>query len=318
MSKPLSSLFRQKYTSLTLFFEKPTGKLFAKWVKRLINYGLIALTIYQVYTIGFTDVVKNIPINPFFYLIFGLIYFTLPFSEFFVYRKLAPINFIDSQWTFHRKRFYNTSFVGYSGEVYLYNWLKNYIKISSKKVFNFIRDNNILSIIASWLVVALVSVWLLVVDKSGLVYKIQSDIKLYLMILFALIGAAVISVFLFGKKFYALNRKDSAYIFSIHIIRSLFVSFLQALQWYIIIPEAGFIIFINFVALQMVVSKIPFISGKELIFTSLSIYLVKFTDMPLNSFTGLLVINLVLNKLLGVISLAYKNKQTPIEVNVTD
>jgi hypothetical protein len=291
------------------FFEQPLGIKLAKWFKRLINYGLIILTIYQVYSIGLTEVLKNIPINPFFYIIFLLIYFTLPFSEYFVYKRLAPIYFIDSQWVFHRKRFYNTSFVGYSGEVYVYNWLKKYVKIDSKSVFNFVKDNNILSIIASWVVVALVAVWLLIWDKSGLVNKIEGDIKTYLVILFSVLLILVLLFFIFGKKFYQLNRKNSLIILVIHIVRSISVSLLQALQWFIIIPEAGYILFLNFVAIQMVISKIPFISGKDLIFTSLSIYLAKYTSMSIEVFTSLLVVNLVLNKILGIISLVYKNKE---------
>lgn len=318
MKSSFSNYIRNQVSAIQHFFEQEKGKKIAKWVKRLVNYGLILFTFQQVYRIGLADVLQNVPLNPLFYLIFLLIYFTLPFSEYFVYRRFSDIPFIDSQWTFHRKRFYNTSFVGYSGEVYLYNWLKNYTKSSAKEVFNFVKDNNILSIIASWLVVAMVGIYLLIADKSGLVNKIENDIKLYLAILFGILLLVILSILFFGKKLYKLDRKNSFIILIIHTFRSISVSLLQALQWFIIIPEAGFLLFLNFVALQMVISKIPFISGKDLIFTSLSIYLAKFTSMSMEVFTGLLVVNLLLNKILGVVSILYKKQASPKVSNVTE
>lgn len=294
----------QRYiTRIRAFFRTKTGRKLAWISKHLFNGALICIILYQIYKIGVIEVLKSLPLNPFFYLIFIVIFLTLPFTEYLIYRRFVPLKLLESQRVFHIKRVYNKVFVGYSGEVYLFSWFKKRFKRTSKEVFEFVRDNNTISIIASWIVVAGLSGWLLITDETGLVSKIQDEIRLFLALIFVVIVLFIILATIFRQKLYGLNFKESSYIFSIHSFRTITLAVLQVLQWYVVIPLAGFKLLFNFVAIQMVIGKIPFVPNKELIFISLSIYLAQFIELPLEQFTSLLIVNLILEKLFGLFAL---------------
>jgi hypothetical protein len=299
----LSGNFQGATTRTRAFFRTKSGRKLVRISKHLFNGALIGTIIYQIYTIGVIEVLNSLPLNPLFYLIFVIIFLTLPFSEYLIYRRFVPLKILESQRIFHIKRVYNKIFIGYSGEVYLYTWLKKRFKRTSKQVFEFVRDNNTISIIASWIVVAGLSGWLLITDETGLVSKIQDEIRLFQFLIFVLIVFFVILATLFRQKFYGLNFKDSSYIFSTHSFRTISLAVLQVLQWYVVIPLAGFKLLFNFVAIQMVIGKIPFVPNKDLIFISLSIYLAQFIELPLEQFTSLLIVNLILEKLFGLFAL---------------
>jgi len=291
----------QRYiTKIRAFFRTKKGRYLVRVSKHFFNGALICIILFQIYKIGVTDVLKSFPVNPLFYLIFIVIFLTLPFSEFLIYKRFVPLKLLESQRIFHIKRVYNKVFIGYSGEVYLFAWLKKQYKRTTKEVFEFVRDNNTISIIASWIVVAGLSGWLLITDETGLVSKVQEEIRLFLALIFVLIVVFVILATVFRRKLYTLNYKDSSTIFSVHTIRTVVLAILQMLQWYVVIPMAGFKLLFNFVAIQMVIGKIPFVPNKELIFISLSIYLAQFIELPLEQFTSLLIINLILEKLFGL------------------
>jgi len=299
----ISVNFQEGFTRIRAFFRTNSGRKLIRISKHIFNGALICTILYQIYKIGVIEVLNSLPLNPLFYLIFIVIFLTLPFTEYLIYRRFVPLEILESQRIFHIKRVYNKVFIGYSGEVYLYSYLKKRFKQTSKQVFEFVRDNNTISIIASWTVVAGLSGWLLVTDETGLVSKIQDEIRLFLVLIFILIVFFVILANLFRQKFYGLNFKDSSYIFSIHSFRTISLAVLQVLQWYVVIPLAGFKLLFNFVAIQMVIGKIPFVPNKDLIFISLSIYLAQFIELPLEQFTSLLIVNLILEKLFGLFAL---------------
>jgi len=301
--KILPTSFQGYITKIRAFIRTETGRKLAMVSKHLFNGALIYIILYQIYTIGVTDVLKSLPVNPLFYLIFVVIFLTLPFSEFLIYKRFVPLKLLESQRIFHIKRVYNKVFIGYSGEAYLFAWLKKQYKRTIKEVFEFVRDNNTISIITSWIVVASLSGWLLMTDETGLVSKVQEEIRLFLALIFVLIVLLIILATIFRQKLYDLNFKDSSYIFSVHFFRTIILAVLQVLQWYVVIPLAGFKLLFNFVAIQMVIGKIPFVPNKELIFLSLSIYLSQFIELPVEQFTSLLIVNLILEKLFGLFAL---------------
>lgn len=282
--------------------------MISKLLSNLFHLGLILLLIWQISTIGLNEVIHNIPGHPLFYILFLILYGGLPLSEYFIYRRVVPLPFLESQRIFHFKRIYNKFFIGYSGEVYLFTWMNNRFQLSKNELFAFIRDTNSLSVVASWLVVSALSGWLLLTDKSGLAALIQDEIRLFLLLFLGAIALYVTLALIFKRKLYSLNLKDSAYLFLVHTGRTILLALLQVYQWYIIIPDAGLQLLFNFLALQMVIGKIPFIPNKELIYISLSLYLAQATEIPLGEFTSLLLIHLLLEKGVSLLTLFWTKK----------
>lgn len=304
----LRSIYEQQKKRIKEFTDSDSGKIIIKVVRHLFHLLIIAILIWQIWTIGVTEVIRSVPVNPLFYTLFLLLYAGLPLSEYFIYKRLVPLSFLESQWVFHYKRIYNKFFIGYSGEVYLFAWMKKRFNIPKKKVFAFIRDNNSLSVVASWLMVATIALWLLLTDKTGLTAMLGDGIRHFFVLFIGILALFVIFASIFKGKLYSLNPPDTAYIFTVHVFRTLLLAILQVLQWFIIIPGVGVQLLINFLALQMVIGKIPFIPNKDLIYISLSLYLARATEMPLEEFSGILIIHMLLEKGFSLLTLFRSKK----------
>lgn len=304
----MHSYFRNNYDQLREFASTDRGKILFRLSAKLFHAALILILLWQISTIGLGEVIGNIPLHPLFYLLFLILYAGLPLSEYFIYKRKVSLPFVESQRIFHFKRIYNKFFIGYSGEVYLFNWMNRRFQLPKNELFAFIRDNNSLSLVASWLVVSTLSGWLLLTDETGLAALIQEEIRLFLFLFLAAIALYVILASIFRRKLYSLNMNDSIHLLLIHIVRTVLLALLQVLQWFIIIPEAGILLLFNFLALQMVIGKIPFIPNKELIYISLSLYLAQSTTIPLEEFTSLLIVHLLLEKGFSLLTFFWSKK----------
>ncbi|MDZ7694377.1 MAG: hypothetical protein U5K69_25185 [Balneolaceae bacterium] len=120
-----------------------------KAVRYLLQFGIIGYLFYKLYEIGFRTVVESLPLDPLFYIIFLVIYFSLPLSEILIYNVRWNFKILPAFMIFLQKKVFNTDVLGYSGEVYLFYWAKEKLKIPADKAFHFIKDNNILSSISS-------------------------------------------------------------------------------------------------------------------------------------------------------------------------
>ena len=124
-------------------------------LKYLIQFAIVAVLLWQIYTIGLANILRELPRVPLFYVIFLMLYFALPLTEFFTYRQSFPIRFWPSQLIFLKKRIYNTTVIGYLGEVQLFSWLQKEVGAGKKRAFEVVRDNNTLSTAASTTIVLL-------------------------------------------------------------------------------------------------------------------------------------------------------------------
>lgn len=271
--------------------------------KYLFNAFLIFLVIYQLHDIGFAKLLQNIPTHPLFYLFFLGLFMSLPVSDFFIYRQLVPINFWEGQKFFIRKRFLNTSLLAYSGEVYIYNWVKSTFNIDKKRALKFIQNTNISSLFVSWINVYVFALYLFFFDKSDLFLNIYTDAKfIFYGFLFLFIGLLLFVVSRIKKEQFT----EQITIFLIHFGRSAANVFFQTFQWFIIMPDAGFPVFISYMGIQFLISRLPALTNKDIIFVSLTIYLSNSTQVPVDIFSSALVVNLILNRLSGLILMLRK------------
>ncbi|HKJ31750.1 MAG TPA: hypothetical protein VKA34_07975, partial [Balneolales bacterium] len=60
------------------YFKSETGQRVIKWSRRLFLLGVITWLFYQLTSIGWEKVWYSLPLNPLFYLLFLMIYVSLP------------------------------------------------------------------------------------------------------------------------------------------------------------------------------------------------------------------------------------------------
>jgi hypothetical protein len=266
-------------------------------------YGIaLGILIYQLMDIGLSNVLESIPTNPLVYIIAVLLFFVLPISEYFGYSRFLKLDFKESIPIFIKKRIYNKNLVNYLGEFDFYLWLtKRMPERTKRQLFDIIKDNNIISSLASILIVVVLLLYLvyhyelsLVVSPSGnLLFYVIGGVVLFLI-------AAVLS-----KKFriYSLSFKDTLYLTNLHLTRMIISSGLQILQWYLAITTVSFYELFIFLAVQLVISRIPMLPGKDLLFISGSLILTNYIPISTEELAAIMILNNLIDKLLSVGSL---------------
>lgn len=273
-----------------------------KSLRFLIQFSIIGYLIYQLYEIGVEEILESLPRIPSFYFLYFVIYFSLPLAEVLIYKIKWPVSFKDSFPVFIQKKVLNTDVVGYSGEFFLYIWAKKHLKDSAKEVFIFIKDNNILSSLAS----GIVTVFLLIFFISKGYINISDyvgnvDGWSWLLISVGVLIAGFL-IYRFRKSILALNRYDSMKIFSLHAGRIIFINVIQIFQWHIARPDIAIPVWFTFSAVQILASRIPFLPSTDALFVNVALEMSGAVSVPKEALVGILTANLILKRILNVVS----------------
>jgi hypothetical protein len=293
---------RRKWIRLTAFFSSRTGKRWLRSVKFLVQALIVGILLWQIWQIGWREILTALPAHPLFYLLFLVLYFTLPVTEYFTYNIRWPIRFMESQAAFLKKRIYNKVVFGYSGEVHLYFWLQHKAEIPRKEAYELVRDNNILSTFASTSVAVTL---LLVLTGMGLLdfgEWIAID-DMYAILPFAAVMIAA-GLFLFKKYrqfLFTMPLKPALIIFGLHAGRMLLLTVVQILQWYVVMPWVALEIWFTMIVLQLILSRIPFLPSKDLVFIGASLEYVRHVAVPAAGIAGLLLVNQMLDKAMNLV-----------------
>lgn len=271
---------------------------------------LLTVLVYQLIGIGFENLLQAIPTNPLVYVIAVVLFFVLPVSEYFGYSRFIPLGFRESIPVFIKKRVINKNLFNYWGEFDFYVWLtKRMPHLTKRRLFDIIKDNNIISSMASIIIVI------------GLLFFLvfYYDMSSYVGSYWNLGACTILGLSLFlllitiSKKYrvYSLNLADSIYLTNLHVSRMLFSSTLQIVQWYLAISEVTFFELFVFLAIQLVISRVPMLPGKDLLFISGSLMLTNYIPVSIEELAAIMVLNNIIDKLLSIGSLSlisFKNR----------
>jgi hypothetical protein len=317
----MKQLFINLKTNLEAYFSSEQGKMTAKVFKYTIQALVIGILVWQLWNIGLVSVIQDFPVHPLFYLLFLLIYFSLPVSEFFTYKRHVPLKFLDSQSIFIKKRIYNKTVVGYSGELQLFFWLKKHHDIPEKQAFRIVRDNNTLSTIASTFVTVTLLAGFILSGNITLLENLNINVIGYLGGIAIVVLVLVLLLRRYKEYLYSMNRRDTLSILGIHSIRLYLLAFLQILQWAVVMPEVEVHIWVTIISMQIVLSRLPFIPNKDLLFIAASLEYGQHADISATGLAALLVVNHVLDKLLnGALFawLSFQDKKSGIPLEESD
>lgn len=264
---------------------------------RVIGLTIIGIIGYQLTRIGWTEVFSSLPTHPLFYLIFVLLYLSLPTAEVFIYRQVWRFKRFDGFKAFVTKQVYNDEVMGYSGELYLYLWGRRRTGKSDKELFKNIRDNSILSSITSHSVaVALIAFLIWTgqipvkewVGQADLVY-ISTGVLLALAV-----GTLVVY---FRRYLFALAPAKALRVLGIYYTRFTIHHALLMAQWSVVMPETPLYVWFSFVTLFIVINRIPFLPSKELVFVWAGIEASRLFDMASATVAAMLLVSGALRKL---------------------
>lgn len=163
-----------------------------------------------------------------------------------------------------RKTAINEILFGYTGELYFYVWARRRAGLVTAP-FAAIKDVNILSAVASN-VLTLVTLAL-----SAFVLKgVDLGRELGPMLWPGLVVVAVsFVIILFARRVFSLTRAELAYVSVVHAVRLCANSALTVLLWRLALPEVGFPTWLALLAGRLLLSRLPFVANKDLVFANL-------------------------------------------------
>lgn len=270
-------------------------------LKYAFNGLIIIYLIREVLKIGWRETLTLLPVQPWFYILFLVLYFALPISEYFIYKIVWPINFRNSISAFITKKIYNNSIVGYSGDFYLSWWASQSLGKSKKEALSVVKDNAILSTVGSSLFAVIMLVLFLVFGDKPERFINTSYLSYSILALVVLLLVALVLPKKFRQKIFQLGFKVSLSIVGIHFVRLLFLGTIQIVQWQIVMPDINLATWITYVALQIITTRIPLVPNRDLLFMAMGIELASTLNLPLAAITALFLASNILDKLVNVL-----------------
>lgn len=248
----------------------PLGRLGVQLLRWLIPIALLVIIGRRLTELGWREIWVARPGNPFFYVLLVAQFLIQPFGDYFVYRNLWGRDSTPSMAVILRKRVMNTFMLDYSGEVFFFLWAQQNLKLKPGMLVHGIKDSNVLSAGAGLGMLYLMTLLLLATGGLHIPPSISAHGWIYLLIgsvPLILCGALVLG----RRRFTALTPGEIAVTFLIHFTRAMLALGLEFWLWQLSGALPSAVASLQFVALRLVVTRLPLVPNKDLVFVGAGI-----------------------------------------------
>jgi hypothetical protein len=247
--------------------------------KRMLSFGLsaaiLAYLVRAVANIGWHQMLDVLPANPLFYLLVAMSYMATPVTEYVIFRRWWPLT-PRALAVFSKKRVLNEAVFGYSGDAYLFMWAKK--ALGAREVgagpLAAVKDVAITSALAGNVATLLMLALALSMGGGPAVEQAFTGGAMRSAGFgFAFVISISMAILLFSSRVMSLSAWENTIIFLLHCGRLLIGSALLLLAWIIALPSVDVGTWIVLGALRMVVTRLPFVPNKELLFAAIGVTL---------------------------------------------
>jgi len=248
----------------------------------LLQWGipllLLAVIGHRLSQLGWGQIWRARPANPGFYLLLVAQFFLQPLGDYLVYRNLwrenrPPLAVI------LRKRLMNSFMLDYSGEAFFFLWAKRHLNVARGLLVHAIKDSNILSGGAGLAMVYLLLLLLLVTGGLHVPAVMGTHVALYVL-------AGTVPLILSA----VLVLRQIATTFAIHFCRAALVLAVEFGLWELSGALPSAVASLQFVTLRLVVTRLPLVPNKDLIFVGAGIATAGIAKIALTPVATVLVI----------------------------
>jgi hypothetical protein len=240
------------------------GRRWPAWVGGALTLLMIAGLGRELLGDGLDGLSRSVPGDPLFYLFFALAYLALPVTDYLIFRRLWRIPAAGLAATL-KKRVAN-EVLSYSGEAYFYSWARANAPMVAAP-FGAVKDVSILSAMAGNAVtLALMAVTFTL--GAGLLPESLTEAAGWSA---AVLVATSLPFLMFRRRVFSLDRAALIWIFGAHCGRLVTGSLLLALAWEAAVPGASMATWLFLAAGRLLVSRLPLLPNKELLFANLAI-----------------------------------------------
>jgi len=281
------------------FFETITSNRYGRWTLQLIRWAIpVFLLIFlgrRLTQLGWHELWTARPDSYFFYVFLVLQFFLQPLGDYLIYRNLWRKTRLPLA-VMLRKRFLNSAIFDYSGEIFFYLWAHRKLNLPQSSLLHAIKDSNLLSGGAG-----LVMVWLILLVLFAFGgFHLPEVAPHWLYLLTGTVPLILCAVLVVAhRKVTILSRKQIAETFTIHFLRSLLVLTVEFGLWEVSGALPSAVACLQFVALRLIVTRLPLVPNKDLVFVGAGIAAAGLVNTPATPVATVLVILAAADLLLG-------------------
>jgi hypothetical protein len=278
-----------------------------QWLGPAISLAVVAAVLVQIGGVDYRRIWAMLPTSPLFWLAFAACYMAQPVSEWLIFRRLwrLPAGGIVPLL---RKQVGNEILLGYIGEVYFYGWARRHAEIVAAP-FGALKDVTILSAMLGNIVTLAVLV-------AGWPTLAALPTGLHLRSLIASVGVIVgtsLAALLFRRRLFSLPSAALNAVAALHFARIVAVLILSVAMWHLLLPKVALAAWIMFATLRLLVSRLPLVPNKELVFAGLALLLIGRNSPTAEAMTLIaslfLVAHLAVGATLGVAELVTARRE---------
>jgi hypothetical protein len=210
---------------------------------------------------------QMLPTSPLFWLVFLANYLSGPIGDWVIFRRLWRIPWSGLS-ALIRKLVSNELVFGYLGEAQFYAWARARANMTAAP-FGAIKDVALLSALVGNIatLVLLGCAWLLVRAAEIGVETRGAFLSLGVVLLTSF------AMFLFREKLFSLPRSQLYFTSMVHAVRTLAALVLSAVLWHLVLPQIAIATWLIMSALRMLVSRLPFVPNKDVLFAGVAVFL---------------------------------------------
>ncbi|MBC7504973.1 MAG: hypothetical protein H7267_04515 [Sandarakinorhabdus sp.] len=238
------------------------------WVGLGFSVAILAAVLWQVRSVGVAGVVAMVPRTPGFWLAFLAAYFSAPWMDWLIFRRLWRIP-ASGFAALLRKLIGNELLLGYIGEVYFYTWARRRTGMTTAP-FGAVKDVAILSALMGN-AVTLVMLVLAAPLLSTMEFGIDADTLIASIAVVLVTSSAVL---LFRRKLFSLPAADLRFVSAMHLLRIALGTGLNALAWHLVLPDVDLQWWLMLSALRLLLSRLPLLPNKDIVFAGLAVFLI--------------------------------------------
>ena len=236
-----------------------------RWVGLALSAAVLAASFSELRHVDLRQVAALWPAGPAFWLLF-LVYYATPVAcEWAIFRRLWSIP-AEGAVALARKYVGNELLLGYIGEAYFYTWARQRAALIGAP-FGAIKDVAILSaMVGNAATVAIMAAAFpfiggLQLGPGGRL----SYISMFVVILTSL------AVLVLRRRLFSLSVPELRFIAALHVLRIAAMTLLAAWMWHLVLPAVAVGWWLLLSALRLMLSRLPLIPNKDLVFAGLAV-----------------------------------------------
>ncbi len=265
------------------------GRIAVQLLRWGIPAALLVIIGRRLTELGWREIWIARPANPGFYVLLVLQFFLQPFGDYLVYRNLWGQQNTPPMAVILRKRLLNTFMLDYSGEAFFFFWAQARLRLKPGLLVHSIKDSNLLSGGAGLAMVYLMLLALLAV--GGLKIPAAFNAHGWLYVLVGSVPLILCAALVLGhRKLTTLSRAQIATTFAIHFSRAALVLAVEFGLWELSGALPSAVACLQFVALRLVVTRLPLVPNKDLIFVGAGMAAAGMTHVSVTPVATVLVI----------------------------